>query len=310
MSFQKDKISSKLSPLFRELKKREIYTPSFLKSLEEILKKEINFNDIFTIHIDYLDEGITLLTKNRDIYIKDIDDTFSILLEVIHKKKSYFVKNIFNSFLYNKKIDKLSDFNPKAILALPILDKDKRVTLILYFASRDKNGIKYLESRLDTLNSIVKLIEELLLSTHLEQSSKQDDAKESSNSNKEPSILIVDDEGVIVKFLSIVLSQQGFATQKAYSGEEAISKYKSSDFDLIIIDEIMHSGLNGHQAIKEIRELQKRENRRYIPIIGITSDTKVSTKVLLLKSGANLVLHKPLKPKIILDNIKKLIANY
>ena len=45
-------------------------------------------------------------------------------------------------------------------------------------------------------------------------------------------ILIVDDEPLIVKGLLFALEQDGYATDTAYDGEEALNKFSNDSFDL------------------------------------------------------------------------------
>ena len=48
-------------------------------------------------------------------------------------------------------------------------------------------------------------------------------------------ILIVDDEPLIVKGLKFSLEQEGYETDVAYDGEEALQKINEGDFDLVLL---------------------------------------------------------------------------
>ena len=49
-------------------------------------------------------------------------------------------------------------------------------------------------------------------------------------------ILIVDDEPLIVKGLKYSLEQDGYETDSAADGEEAVNKFFAGQFDLVLLD--------------------------------------------------------------------------
>ncbi len=65
-------------------------------------------------------------------------------------------------------------------------------------------------------------------------------------------VLVVDDEPNIVKAVDFLLSQNGFITQKAYNGLEALSYIDTFRPDLIVLD-VMMPGMDGFQVAKNIR---------------------------------------------------------
>ena len=57
-------------------------------------------------------------------------------------------------------------------------------------------------------------------------------------------ILLVDDEPLILKGLKYTLEQEGYETDSAMDGEEALAKFDAGSFDLILLDynEKIHGG--------------------------------------------------------------------
>mgnify|MGYP000125590425 CR=1 FL=1 len=55
-------------------------------------------------------------------------------------------------------------------------------------------------------------------------------------------ILIVDDEPLIVKGLKYSLEQDGYETDSAVDGEEAVNKFFAGQFDLVLLDPPFHTG--------------------------------------------------------------------
>lgn len=88
-------------------------------------------------------------------------------------------------------------------------------------------------------------------------------------------ILIVDDEDIVVKVLSAKLVAEGFGTEVAYDGEEALLKVAKEKPDLILLDIIMPK-LDG---ISVLKRLKTEDSTKNIPIIILTNlydDKKVA----------------------------------
>jgi DNA-binding response OmpR family regulator len=99
-------------------------------------------------------------------------------------------------------------------------------------------------------------------------------------------ILLVDDEPLILKGLRYTLEQEGYETDSAADGEEAISKFFSGDFDLVLLD-VMLPKLDGIAVCQRIREYSS------IPIIMLTAKGEDMDKILGLEYGADDYMTKP-----------------
>ena len=99
-------------------------------------------------------------------------------------------------------------------------------------------------------------------------------------------ILIVDDEPLIVKGLKFSLEQEGYETDCAYNGEEALEKYHRGSFDIILLD-VMLPGISGTEVCHRIRQ------ESMIPIIMLTAKSADEDKIEGLTEGADDYLTKP-----------------
>ena len=99
-------------------------------------------------------------------------------------------------------------------------------------------------------------------------------------------ILLVDDEPLILKGLKYSLEQDGYQTDSAMDGEEALKKFFSGEFDLILLD-VMLPGLDGIEVCQRIRE------RSNVPIIMLTAKGEDMDKILGLEYGADDYMTKP-----------------
>lgn len=99
-------------------------------------------------------------------------------------------------------------------------------------------------------------------------------------------ILVVEDEENLSRALDYNLRQEGWEPVCVSLGEDALSLFKESHFDLVILD-IMLPGLSGFEVCKRIRSLSD------VPIILLTARSLEEDKVHGLDSGADDYMTKP-----------------
>lgn len=123
-------------------------------------------------------------------------------------------------------------------------------------------------------------------------------------SQQEPSrILIVDDNQEIREVIHILLSGEGYETEEAADGVQALAQIRQNSFDLVILD-VMMPNLNGYQTCMEIR---KSSNT---PILFLSARSQLEDKTLGFSSGGDDYLPKPFSYQELLSRIKALIRRY
>lgn len=99
-------------------------------------------------------------------------------------------------------------------------------------------------------------------------------------------ILLVDDEPLILKGLKYTLEQEGYETDSAMDGEEALAKFFGGQYDMILLD-VMLPKLDGISVCQRIREHSN------VPIIMLTAKGEDMDKILGLEYGADDYVTKP-----------------
>ena len=113
-------------------------------------------------------------------------------------------------------------------------------------------------------------------------------------------VLIVDDDQNICELLRLDLQKDGFDTEIANDGSEAIELQKKYNPDIILLD-VMMPKLDGWQVCREIRKTSD------VPIIMITAKGEVFDKILGLELGADDYISKPFDTKEVIARIKAVL---
>lgn len=100
-------------------------------------------------------------------------------------------------------------------------------------------------------------------------------------------VLLVDDEKDFVEALSQRLEVRDFDVKTALSGDEALTRIKELDFDVVILD-VQMPGKDGIETFKEIKSLKP-----LVEIIMLTGHATVETAIEGMKLGAYDYLMKP-----------------
>lgn len=99
-------------------------------------------------------------------------------------------------------------------------------------------------------------------------------------------ILIIEDNKDVNLMLAEALTDAGYGVKSIYTGTEGINEVKQHSYDLILLD-IMLPYKSGDEILKEVRSFSD------VPVIIISAKDMVSTKIDLLKLGADDYITKP-----------------
>lgn len=121
-------------------------------------------------------------------------------------------------------------------------------------------------------------------------------------------ILIVDDDPDFCETTRIVLEQNGYETVSAANGEEAMQAVGQAKPDLIVLDVIMSSILDG---LDVSQQLQNSPEHKDIPIVMVTSIANTDYAALFPTDEyvhISAFMTKPISPDRLLAQVQKLLA--
>ncbi len=119
--------------------------------------------------------------------------------------------------------------------------------------------------------------------------------------DKNPSILLVDDEKAIIENLAPFLRRSGFSLSIASNGEEALKQTESVHPDLIITDVLMPL-MDGRELLRHLRQAGD-----WTPVILLTQVGESSERAMALEEGADDYLNKPFDPHELVARIKAVL---
>lgn len=112
-------------------------------------------------------------------------------------------------------------------------------------------------------------------------------------------VLLVDDEKEFIETLAERLEVRDFNVETAFDGNEAVSKIKEQDFDVVVLDVLM-PGMNGIETLREIKSIKPLVN-----VIMLTGHATVETAIDGMKAGAYDYLMKPTDTNDLVSKIAK-----
>lgn len=138
---------------------------------------------------------------------------------------------------------------------------------------------------------------------------KREEQKDvSEKSIKGRHILLAEDNELNMKIAEFMLQNEGADVTKAWNGQEAVELFRNSEqgeFDVILMD-IMMPVMNGYEATKRIRALD-REDAKKIPIIAMTANAFTEDRIRAKEAEMDEHISKPVDVKLLVKVIHELL---
>jgi len=122
---------------------------------------------------------------------------------------------------------------------------------------------------------------------------------------KDLKILLVEDNLINQKITLLTLNPLVSSIDTACNGKEALDKFGTANYDLVLMD-IQMPIMSGLVAAEKIRELESTTNS-HVPIIAITANAMIGDKEKCLSVGIDDYISKPFQPAALIEKIKKII---
>lgn len=268
---------------------------------------DLNLSDIKRVLIVDDNENnrkiLKRMLERKNIEVTECDSGLKALLLIMNKSK-------FDVIIMDYHMPIMDGIETIRKMKNIIPDANHVVPYVVLYSSSDDTNLQAACDELEIENRLVKPIRmkqmyQILSTLKSSEKKKPDQIKNAANevSMREIKILIAEDNPInlllIKTYLKEIIPQALIIEAK--DGTEAVEKHQKESPDLILMD-IQMPHLNGIEATKEIRALEKNIE---IPIIAVTAGSLPGDKEKCLQAGMSDFLTKPLLKQTLSDMIQK-----
>ena len=122
-----------------------------------------------------------------------------------------------------------------------------------------------------------------------------------SNANRQPRVLVVDDEEHITELVAMGLGYNGFDVERVGSGRAALAAIERHRPDLVVLD-VMLPDLDGFEVVRRLRDAGLQ-----VPILFLTARDATSDKIQGLRLGSDDYVTKPFSIEELIERVKAVL---
>lgn len=131
-----------------------------------------------------------------------------------------------------------------------------------------------------------------------------------AQNDRHPQILIVEDDPSIDSLMRFILSNQDhWKPTSVVNGKDAVEAWQNGNYDIILMD-IKMPMMDGIDATRKIRELERKTGRKRTPIIGFTACVSKETCQKCLNEGMDDFITKPTKITTLVETVSKHLPDF
>ena len=117
-------------------------------------------------------------------------------------------------------------------------------------------------------------------------------------------LLVVDDSPVIVRLLSLALTQNGYQVVTAADGEEGLARVRELSPPLVFLDAMMPK-LNGYEVCEAVRADESLARRPYV--IMLTAAGQETDRERAEAVGVDEFMTKPFSPSALIERVREVL---
>jgi CheY-like chemotaxis protein len=117
-------------------------------------------------------------------------------------------------------------------------------------------------------------------------------------------ILLADDNSDVGWIIRTQVEGPDYQVDVAQDGSVAADLFRIVDYDLVLMD-LQMPNFDGYWATRKIREFERQEHRRHVPIIAVTAFTNEEDPRKSLRAGLNGYLAKPVSKDVLFKVLQK-----
>ncbi|MBA2282731.1 MAG: response regulator [Actinomycetota bacterium] len=116
-------------------------------------------------------------------------------------------------------------------------------------------------------------------------------------------ILVVDDDPVILQLLQVNFEMEGFTVITAADGVEGVARAQADKPDVVVSDVMMPN----KSGLELVADLKADDATKSIPVLLLTAKAQWNDVASGLESGADDYVTKPFEPLELVDRVNRLL---
>ncbi|HEY9593872.1 MAG TPA: response regulator [Spirochaetia bacterium] len=117
-------------------------------------------------------------------------------------------------------------------------------------------------------------------------------------------ILVVEDDPIIMNLIVILLEREGYEVVQAGSAEDGMARSAEHAPDLILMD----VALPGMDGLEATRILKSRQATRHVPVIALTAQAMKQDQEMAMSAGCDGFIAKPLSTREFIGDIARFLG--
>ncbi|MBF0443945.1 MAG: response regulator [Magnetococcales bacterium] len=149
---------------------------------------------------------------------------------------------------------------------------------------------------------------DITLTQVIRQKSRNSSETKKATQESAMHILLVDDADDNILVIKAFLKTTPHTLQITKNGKQAVEAFAKGSFNMIMMDMMMPI-MDGYEATRRIRALEKKTNRPAVPIVALTANAMKEDLEKTIEAGCDMYLSKPIRMKHLLDVIDSFVKN-
>ncbi|MFB3904224.1 MAG: response regulator [Acidobacteriota bacterium] len=119
-----------------------------------------------------------------------------------------------------------------------------------------------------------------------------------------PTVLVIDDEVIVVNSVRRILSRKGYRVESAFTGREALQRISEQDYSLALLD-MRLPDWDGLKLLSHIKRIKPD-----MPVLVVTGYASIETAVEAVQRGASDYMAKPFTPEELYQFTSRTLSRY
>ncbi|RMG73825.1 MAG: response regulator [Nitrospirae bacterium] len=153
-------------------------------------------------------------------------------------------------------------------------------------------------------DELYRALKTAIVDARADKKQREKDFSSTETDEKPKRILLVEDSPDNRLLIQSYLKKTPHLVDIAENGQQAVEKFKSGSYDLVLMDVEMPV-MDGYTATREIRQWEKQRGLKPTPVVALTAHALKEEEQKSIEAGCDAHLTKPIKKAVLFEAIKE-----